>query len=75
MNSRDDFTEYICAIAAINRWMLIREKGGVFKGTLMVVYCQLCVACLDFFSQPVWLLNLVSVASTCIISCGPDYLC
>lgn len=44
MNSRDDFTEYICAIAAlvfsldsfINRWMLIREKGGVFKGTLMV---------------------------------------
>lgn len=44
MNSRDDFTEYICAIAAlvfsldsfINRWMLSREKGGVFKGTLMV---------------------------------------
>lgn len=45
--------------------MLIREKGGVFEGTLMVVYCQLCVACLDFFlsrsGYSIWLVLLAHV--------------
>lgn len=42
--------------------MLIREKGGMSKGTLMVVYRQLCVACLDFFlswsGYSIWLVSL-----------------